>query len=81
MLSKIIRVDSLKAAHSKFQQARCEVKQQNWVRSLNNLEIAFEYNPTLRDILQSEMNKPINDWAFIQNNWYLNEVLLGKTKE
>jgi len=40
--------------------------------------MAFEYNPTLRDTLQAELAQPNNDWAILQGNWYLREVLLKK---
>jgi len=50
------------------------------VPALDDLEIAFEYNPTLRDTLQTELAQPNNDWAILQGNWYLREVLLKNAK-
>ncbi|MDZ7290768.1 MAG: hypothetical protein ONB44_14145 [candidate division KSB1 bacterium] len=74
----IIRVDSIKTAYAKFQQARCEAKLKNKDELLNNLQIAFEYKPNLRETLQAEMAKPENDWKILTGNWYLREVLLQK---
>ncbi len=78
-LKSIIRVDSAKTASAKFQQARCEAKLKS--NALDNLEIAFKYNPTLRDTLQAEMTKPENDWKILEGNWYLREMLLKAPKQ
>ena len=75
VLQDIIRVDSAKTAYAKFQQARCEVRLKRIVPALDDLKIAFEYNPTLRDTLRAEIEKPNNDWTILQENWYLREVL------
>ena len=76
ILKDIIRVDSAKTAYAKFQQARCEAKLKRI--ALDDLEIAFAYNPTLRDTLQAEMAQLNNDWTILQVNWYLREVLVKK---
>jgi HEAT repeat protein len=74
----ITRADSLKSAYTQFQEARCEARQRKKIATLNNLKIAFEYNPALRDTLRAEMAKPENDWKILEGNWYLREVLLKK---
>jgi len=76
---KVTHTDSLNAARAKFQQARCKAKLKRAVPALDDLKIAFEYNPTLRDTLQAEMAKPENDWKVLEGNWYLREVLLKNT--
>jgi len=78
VLKGIIRVDSVKTARAKFQQAHCAAKLKRIVPALDDLKIAFEYNPTWRDTLQAELAQPNNDWAILQGNWYLREVLLKK---
>ena len=78
ILQNIIRVDSVKTARAKFQQARCAAKLKRVVPALDDLKMAFEYNPTLRDTLQAEMVKPENDWKILAGNWYLREVLLKR---
>ncbi len=78
VLTDIIRVDSVQAAYTKFQQARCAVRQERKVSALDNLEIAFDYNPSLRDTLIAEMAKKDNDWTILRDNWYLRDVLLKK---
>jgi len=70
ILKGIIRVDSAKTAYAKFQQARCEAKLERNAASLEALEIALQYQKTLRDTLQAEMAQPNNDWAILQGNWY-----------
>lgn len=75
---KVTRTDSLNAARAKFQQARCAARLKRIVPALDDLKIAFEYNPALRDMLQAEMAKPENDWKILEGNWYLREVLLKK---
>jgi len=47
---------------------------------LDDLKIAFEYNPALRKTLQAEMAVPENDWKILAGNWYLREVLLKNPK-
>jgi len=42
------------------------------------LKTAFEYNPTVRDTLQTEMSQPENDWKILEGNRYLRDVLLKK---
>jgi len=78
MLTDIIRVDSLKTGSTKFNQARCMAKLKRRFQTLDNLEIAFQYNPDFRKKLQAELDQKDSDWAFLQDNWYLNEVLLKK---
>ena len=80
ILKGIIRVDSVKIARAKFQQARCAAKLKRIVPALDDLKMALEYNPTWRETLQAEMAQPNNDWAILQGNWYLREVLLKNTK-
>jgi tetratricopeptide (TPR) repeat protein len=58
---KVMHTDSLNAARAKFQQARCAARLKRIVPALDDLEIAFEYNPMLRDTLQAEMAKPENE--------------------
>ncbi len=77
---KVTHTDSLNAARAKFQQARCAAKLKRVGLALDDLKIAFEYNPTSRDTLQAEMAKPENDWKILEGNWYLREVLLKATK-
>ncbi len=78
ILKSIVRLDSVKTARAKFQQARCAAKLKRLVPALDDLEIAFEYNPALRDTLRAEMSQPKNDWKILEGNWYLREVLLKK---
>ncbi|MDZ7363784.1 MAG: hypothetical protein ONB46_24175 [candidate division KSB1 bacterium] len=80
VLNDIIRVDSAKTAHAKFKQARCAAKLKKVVPALDDLKIAFAYNPTLRDTLQAEMAQPENDWKILARNRYLREVLLKTSK-
>jgi len=75
---KVTPTDSLNAARAKFQQARCAAKLKRIVPALDDLKMAFEYNPTLRNTLQAELAQPNNDWAILQGNWYLREVLLKR---
>jgi hypothetical protein len=75
---KVTRTDSLNAARAKFQQARCAAKLKRVAPALDDLKMAFEYNPTLRDKLQAEMAKPENDWKILAGNRYLREVLLKR---
>jgi tetratricopeptide (TPR) repeat protein len=75
---RVTRTDSLNAARAKFQQARCAVKLKRAVPALDDLKIALEYNPTWRDTLQAELAQPNNDWAILQGNWCLREVLLKR---
>jgi len=79
-LITMMQQDSVKAAHAKFQQARCAAKLKRAVPALDDLKIAFAYNPTLRDSLHAEMSKPENDWKILEGNWYLREVLLRGSK-
>ena len=53
-------------------------KEKKKMPTLDNLEIAFQYNPALRDTIRKELHQQENDWAFLQDNWYLNEVLIKK---
>ena len=76
ILKDIIRVDSAKTAYAKFQQARCAAKLKRL--ALDDLKMAFEYNPTRRDTLQAELTQPNNDWTILLGNWYLREVLVKK---
>ncbi|HEX9975227.1 MAG TPA: HEAT repeat domain-containing protein, partial [bacterium] len=79
-LKEIIRIDSLKIARIKFQQARCTAKMKRLVPSLDHLEIVFQYNKAWRDTLRTELAQKESDWAFMKENWYLNEVLLQNSK-
>jgi len=67
-------------ARAKFQQARCVAKLKRVVPALDDLKIALQYNPTLRDTLQTEMAQPESDWKVLERNWYLREVLLKTPK-
>ncbi|MCI0697399.1 HEAT repeat domain-containing protein [candidate division KSB1 bacterium] len=78
ILIDVIRVDSAKTAYATFQQARCKAKLKRNVAALNDLELAFQYQKSLRDTLQAEMAKPENDWKILEGNWYLREVLLKR---
>ncbi|MGI0014993.1 MAG: HEAT repeat domain-containing protein [Nitrososphaera sp.] len=79
-LKRVIRVDSVKVAYARFQQARCESKQKRKLPTLSILDEAFQYNPALRDTLQAEMVKPENDWKILEGNWYLRDILLKTPK-
>jgi len=48
------------------------------IPTLDNLEIAFQYNPALKDTLSAEMKQPDNIWGLLKENWYLRDVLLKK---
>lgn len=73
-----MQIDSTKTAYAKFQQARCAAKLKRSTPGLDDLKIALEYNPTLRDTLKAELAKPEHDWKTLEGNWYLREVLLRK---
>lgn len=79
-LTKIIRIDSLKIARTKFQQAHCTARMKRLVPTLDHLEIAFQYNQVWRDTLTAELDQKEGDWAFMKENWYLKEVLLKNSK-
>jgi len=78
---KITHGDSVNAARAKFQQARCAALLKQKIDALDALKIAFEYNDTLKDTLTAEMSQSKNDWAILQGNWYLRDVLLKKKAE
>ena len=76
ILKDIIRIDSVKIGQVKWQRARCQMRLKRPDLALDDLKIAFEYNPTLRDTLTAEMARPENEWKALEGNRYLRQVLL-----
>ena len=74
----IIRVDSMAIGEVKLMQSRCTAIQKKVKSTLDNLEIAFRYNPALRDTMQNEMNRQEHDWMIIEDNRRFKEVLLRR---
>ncbi len=72
----IIRVDSVKAAYAKFQQAHSIVKRGERLNLVPDyLETSFTYNPALKDTLRSEIAQEDNDWRSILEDEALKEQL------
>jgi len=80
LLKEYIRVNQETAADIKYQQARCAVRQEKLIDTLEYLEESFKYNPSLRERFKKELAQKESEWQLIKDNWYLREVILREVK-